>query len=137
MAVITYALPALAPGTTYYWRIVSKTMAPREAAGAVYSFTTAGAAEEPLVRLAEPEALHQRIACDRRVGAGPDDGDDLIDHVQRAAEALGLGAGGRKCLPSRAGTGWRIAGRAWLCAGHLLRVHHRIDAAGDRNVMLL
>ena len=38
----TYALPALQPGTTYYWKIVTKTMAYVPAAGAVWSFTTAG-----------------------------------------------------------------------------------------------
>ena len=38
----TYALPALQPGTTYYWKIVSKTMAYVPANGVVWSFTTAG-----------------------------------------------------------------------------------------------
>jgi len=38
----TYALPALQPGTTYYWKIVSKTMAFVAAAGPVWSFHTAG-----------------------------------------------------------------------------------------------
>ncbi len=41
------ALPPLTPGTTYYWKIVSKTMAPRTATGAVWSFTTAGTAPPP------------------------------------------------------------------------------------------
>jgi hypothetical protein len=30
----------LAPGTTYYWRIVSKTMAKKTAGGPVWSFGT-------------------------------------------------------------------------------------------------
>jgi regulation of enolase protein 1 (concanavalin A-like superfamily) len=38
----TYTLPALQPGTTYYWKIVSKTMADVTTTGAVWSFTTAG-----------------------------------------------------------------------------------------------
>jgi hypothetical protein len=38
----TFALPALQPGTTYYWRIVSKTMAGRTAGGPISFFTTAG-----------------------------------------------------------------------------------------------
>lgn len=38
----TYQLPALAPGTTYYWKVVAKTMAEQQTAGAVWSFTTAG-----------------------------------------------------------------------------------------------
>ncbi|HSE96697.1 MAG TPA: phospholipase D-like domain-containing protein, partial [Blastocatellia bacterium] len=37
-----YNLPPLQPGTTYYWRIVSKTMANLETPGPVWSFTTEG-----------------------------------------------------------------------------------------------
>lgn len=43
----TYALPALNPGTTYYWRVVNKTIALRGAAGTVQSFTTAGGSTPP------------------------------------------------------------------------------------------
>jgi hypothetical protein len=35
-----YSLPTLTPGRTYYWRIVSKTMANKTKAGAVWSFGT-------------------------------------------------------------------------------------------------
>jgi regulation of enolase protein 1 (concanavalin A-like superfamily) len=42
-----YALPALQPGTTYYWKIVSKTMAYVTAEGPVWSFTTAGSPPPP------------------------------------------------------------------------------------------
>ena len=35
-------LPTLQTGTTYYWRIVSRTMAGLQAVGPTYSFTTAG-----------------------------------------------------------------------------------------------
>ena len=42
-----YAITGLTPGTTYYWRIVSKTMANMAAAGPVHSFTTAGMAPPP------------------------------------------------------------------------------------------
>ncbi|MGH9411656.1 MAG: phospholipase D-like domain-containing protein [Vicinamibacterales bacterium] len=38
----TYALPALQSGTTYYWKIVTKTMAYVTATGPVWSFTTTG-----------------------------------------------------------------------------------------------
>jgi len=38
----TYALPPLQPGTTYYWKVVSKTMAEVAAPAPVWSFTTAG-----------------------------------------------------------------------------------------------
>lgn len=40
----TYPLPPLQAGTTYYWRIVSKTMAYLTAGGPIWSFTTSGAA---------------------------------------------------------------------------------------------
>jgi phosphatidylserine/phosphatidylglycerophosphate/cardiolipin synthase-like enzyme len=36
----TYALPTLTPGRTYYWRIVSKTMANKTKSGSVWSFGT-------------------------------------------------------------------------------------------------
>jgi len=42
-----YALPALQAGTTYYWKITSKTMAFVPADGLVWSFTTSGAAPPP------------------------------------------------------------------------------------------
>ena len=37
-----YPLPQLQPGTVYYWKVVSKTMANVTAAGPVWSFRTAG-----------------------------------------------------------------------------------------------
>lgn len=43
----TYQLPALSPGTTYYWRIVSKTMANLGNSGPTWSFTTAGSESAP------------------------------------------------------------------------------------------
>jgi hypothetical protein len=44
----SYALPQLQPGTRYYWKIVSKTMAHVTAAGPIWSFTTAGTAPSNL-----------------------------------------------------------------------------------------
>ncbi len=38
----SYQLPELAPGTTYYWKVVARTMARQQASGAVWRFTTAG-----------------------------------------------------------------------------------------------
>jgi phosphatidylserine/phosphatidylglycerophosphate/cardiolipin synthase-like enzyme len=38
----TYQLPPLNTGTTYYWRVVAKTMALQGTAGPVWSFTTGG-----------------------------------------------------------------------------------------------
>ena len=42
-----FSLPALAPGTTYYWRIVSKTMAGVGRSSPIRSFTTAGDSTTP------------------------------------------------------------------------------------------
>jgi hypothetical protein len=43
-----YAIPTtLTEGTTYYWRVVAKTMADREASSPLWSFTTAGIAPPP------------------------------------------------------------------------------------------
>ncbi len=43
----TFALPTLTGGTTYYWQIVSKTMANLTATGPIWSFTTAGSPPPP------------------------------------------------------------------------------------------
>jgi phosphatidylserine/phosphatidylglycerophosphate/cardiolipin synthase-like enzyme/regulation of enolase protein 1 (concanavalin A-like superfamily) len=40
----SFSLPALQPGITYYWRIVSKTAALKTATGPIWSFTTGGTA---------------------------------------------------------------------------------------------
>jgi hypothetical protein len=40
----SFALPTLQSGTTYYWRIVSRTMALQQKSGPIRSFTTAGGA---------------------------------------------------------------------------------------------
>jgi hypothetical protein len=42
-----YDVSQLQPGTTYYWRIVAKTMAMQTAAGPIFSFTTAGTPPGP------------------------------------------------------------------------------------------
>jgi hypothetical protein len=43
----SYALPALSAGTTYYWRIVSKTAALQTATTATFALTTEGTSEPP------------------------------------------------------------------------------------------
>jgi phosphatidylserine/phosphatidylglycerophosphate/cardiolipin synthase-like enzyme len=43
----SFALPPLQPGTTYYWKIVSKTAALIPKEGPIWSFTTAGSAPPP------------------------------------------------------------------------------------------
>src|SRR4030095_8328312 len=43
----SFALPALQPGTTYYWKIVSKTMALMEKSRPIWSSTTVGTPPPP------------------------------------------------------------------------------------------
>src|SRR3954464_5106116 len=43
----TFALSNLSPGTTYYWRVISRTMANLSRNGDTWSFTTAGTATPP------------------------------------------------------------------------------------------
>jgi hypothetical protein len=50
-----YALPALAPHTTYYWRVVGKTMAQRASSGPIWSFTTGASPAPPPEPEPEPE----------------------------------------------------------------------------------
>jgi hypothetical protein len=56
----TVPLPALTPGTTYYWRIVNKTLANKVSFGPVYSFRVPADAETtniaPEVRITSPTA---------------------------------------------------------------------------------
>jgi phosphatidylserine/phosphatidylglycerophosphate/cardiolipin synthase-like enzyme len=44
----SYSVGNLQPGTTYYWKIVSKTMANKTKAGPTWSFTTSGNAAPPI-----------------------------------------------------------------------------------------
>jgi hypothetical protein len=78
----TYQLSQLASNTTYYWRIVAKTMAAQAASGPVWSFTTAGAATngrpDPFMSLDTPGSgttvrqpfLVAGWALDRGAGSG-------------------------------------------------------------------
>jgi phosphatidylserine/phosphatidylglycerophosphate/cardiolipin synthase-like enzyme len=43
----SFSLPTLTAGTTYYWRIVSKTMALKTASSSIRRFTTAGTVTQP------------------------------------------------------------------------------------------
>jgi hypothetical protein len=59
----SYSLPTLQPGTTYYWQIVSKTMANLTAVGPLWSFTTSGT--PPSGICADPAATNYKAtgAC--------------------------------------------------------------------------
>lgn len=81
-----YALPELQPGTRYYWKIVSKTMAHLEAPGVVWSFTTAGTAPNntpPTVSISSPAAGATFTApATIAIAASAADGDGSIAKVE-------------------------------------------------------
>jgi phosphatidylserine/phosphatidylglycerophosphate/cardiolipin synthase-like enzyme len=111
-SLLRYVLPPLVPNTTYYWRIVSRTIALQEAAGPVASFTT-GPNAAPLMptdfnvdgrgdlawrhsttgavslwlmdglAVADTAALSSRSPVFRIVGVGDLDGDARSDLVWR------------------------------------------------------
>jgi len=89
-------LPELQPGTTYYWRVVSKTMADQTAVGAVQTFTTAGTAPDP-----EPPPSPEPPPPGGTPGAG-----DIVLHASTA--------------PVRSG-GWRVQSDASAAGGAALR----------------
>ena len=61
-----YAVPAaLSPGTTYYWRIVSKTMANQAVSSPLWSFTTAGSSTPPPPPSGGDIVLHAGTAVTR------------------------------------------------------------------------
>lgn len=49
----TFVVSGLQPGTTYYWRIVGKTMARRTASGPIFSFTTVAPPPPPPTALSD------------------------------------------------------------------------------------
>ena len=69
----SYTVPiALAPGTTYYWKVVGKTMALKTKSSAVWSFTTGGAAHATATAAATGrggEIVLYASAASLRVGA--------------------------------------------------------------------
>ena len=68
----TYQLPKLAPGTTYYWKVVAKTMAEQRTLGPVWSFTTAGAPGPSPQALPSPAPGPQPVnACGFDDSTGP------------------------------------------------------------------
>ena len=83
----TVALPALTPGTTYYWRIVNKTLANKVSFGSVYSFHVpddAGTANAtPAVRITSPAANSMSTApATFTVIADATDADGAITKVE-------------------------------------------------------
>ena len=94
----SFALPTLNPGTTYYWKIVSKTAAQQEAAGQVYSFTTAGGSTPPpnvapTVSLTSP-AQGSSFTAPATIGlsASATDSDGSVTRVDFYSGAMFLGS---------------------------------------------
>jgi hypothetical protein len=85
----SYALPPLAAGTTYYWKIVSKTMADRTRTSAIGSFTTAGGAPPP-----PPPP------------PPPGDAGDIVIHATNASRIAGAW---RRIADSTAASGSRVS----------------------------
>jgi phosphatidylserine/phosphatidylglycerophosphate/cardiolipin synthase-like enzyme len=83
----SYALPRLNPGTTYYWRVVSKTMALQAASGPITSFTTAGSVVPPAsgdtIVLWAANVSSSRIRGDWAVGADTGAGNRSIWNPDR------------------------------------------------------
>jgi phosphatidylserine/phosphatidylglycerophosphate/cardiolipin synthase-like enzyme len=67
----TFTVSNLEPGTTYYWRIVSKTAARKTAAGPVYSFVTSGTpvVSESTGGVLEPGDILLHASKARKAGA--------------------------------------------------------------------
>jgi phosphatidylserine/phosphatidylglycerophosphate/cardiolipin synthase-like enzyme len=91
-----FTIPAtLQPGTTYYWKIVSKTMARMTAAGPVWSFTTAGTASgntPPSVALTSPAAGASFTApASIAVAASATDSDGTVTKVDFFANGTPIG----------------------------------------------
>jgi hypothetical protein len=64
----SFAVASLAPGTTYYWKVIGKTMALQMKSSAVWTFTTAGATPLPLPG-GTAEIVLYASAATLRVGA--------------------------------------------------------------------
>ena len=77
----TFVLPTLLPGTTYYWKIVSKTMAYVTADGPVWSFTTTSN-HSPTVSITNPSNGAAFIApATITITASPSDSDGSVAKV--------------------------------------------------------
>ena len=93
-----FAIPfAVQPGTTYYWKIVSKTMAGVTNAGPVWSFTTAGTPPggntPPAVSLTSPSAGASFTApASLTVAANASDTDGTVTKVDFFANGAPIGS---------------------------------------------
>jgi len=83
----SFSLPTLAAGTTYYWRIVSKTMAQKTASSTIRRFTTAGTVTQPpagdTIVLWAANVSSSRIHGDWAVGADTGAGNKSIWNPER------------------------------------------------------
>ncbi len=97
-----FSLPTLAAGTTYYWRIVSKTMANLTAGGPTWSFTTTGTTPPP------PPGATTEVMWAKNVPSGSIHGAWTLISDATAAGGSALqnpDAGHAKITPALAGPG--------------------------------
>jgi regulation of enolase protein 1 (concanavalin A-like superfamily) len=80
--------PLLQHGTTYYWRVVSKTMAGMTAKGAVVSFTTDGTAPPPPVPPAGASTIVMWTATDVAPGSVAGNWQWMADNSAAGRQAL-------------------------------------------------
>ena len=90
-----FGLPALQPGTTYYWKVVSKTMANRTADGPIHSFRTeglaAGANVAPTVTLTSPSTGTVPAGAPVSLAASANDSDGTVGKVDFFANGTLVG----------------------------------------------
>jgi phosphatidylserine/phosphatidylglycerophosphate/cardiolipin synthase-like enzyme len=140
-------LPALTHGTTYYWRVVSKTMAHLSRSGPTLSFTTAGSAPPPatdapdvvLWTSAVPAGdIHgdwSRIADPGAAGgaalSNPERGRAKIAPAQAApASYFEIAFSARRGLPYHLWLRMRAAGDSWSNDSVHVQFSDAVDALG-------
>jgi phosphatidylserine/phosphatidylglycerophosphate/cardiolipin synthase-like enzyme/regulation of enolase protein 1 (concanavalin A-like superfamily) len=131
----------LQPGTTYYWRVVGKTMADMARSSPVWTFTTAGTPPPPPPSETLPDGwANQDVGAVGRAGSAAESGGTFT--VRGAGEDIwGTADGFHFAYRQLSGDGEivaRVAGvqgsHHWTKAGVMIR---ESTAAGSRHAMML
>jgi phosphatidylserine/phosphatidylglycerophosphate/cardiolipin synthase-like enzyme len=120
---VKYTTPQLLPSTTYYWKIVSKTMANRTASGSVWSFTTPASSSGAL-----PTGWHSADVGNVGVAGSSSYGSGLFSVSGSGADVWGTADAFHYTYQSLTGDGQIIARVAsvanvdgWSKAGIMIR----------------